>query len=307
MSLFSSQESELLGSPSSLELAQEISEAREANKKLLDFSSQNTNLIIPDTMQESFKQAIELPSLFTQAQNIALPPPTPTEEPDSWTNEQRLIIYEHLRYHEEMTGIMKTIGEHGPIKKLPKLPKRPGSKLQSLVTNKKQKIIFNPQELHNHLKTNLADVKTAINREAFADNIFNEINSEEQVVTTLDKCVRNLKRNDAQSLMIYLQFGHFLSLCKEWHEREQQAGTIKETWAVWLKQKTGYSDVHGRKLRMIAGILYGYPKFFEVGLSFNFIFSKKKQIEEMLKIQEYSNFWKKLPVVQTTDQLAQSQ
>ncbi len=42
---------------------------------------------------------------------------------------------------------------------------------------------------------------------------------------------------------------------------------------------------------MLSKILYNYPQFYRVGLSFNFMYSKKKELEELLCIQEYADFW----------------
>ena len=82
---------------------------------------------------------------------------------------------------------------------------------------------------------------------------------------------------------------------------------IKKPWSKWLKETTGYSDVHARKLRILASILHGYPQFYKVGLPFSFIYNKKEKIKEMLKIPKYRDFWKEDLVVPQTAQLQQSQ
>ena len=67
-------------------------------------------------------------------------------------------------------------------------------------------------------------------------------------------------------------------------------GRIKETWANWLTAKTGYSNVHARKLRAVASILSGYPKFFAISLPFCFIYSKLKEIKNIQELCNYCVF-----------------
>ena len=162
---------------------------------------------------------------------------------------------------------------------------------------------MDPHQLHKYLCENLADIEHLISRET----LFSKTSSEQEIVDRLQKGVRNLKRQDSQTLMIYIQFGNFLNLAKSWVEGEKKEGKINQSWAVWLKEKTGYSDDHARKLRCLASALYGYPQFFYVGLPLNFILKKLKDITAMLQVPEYNAFWKQAVVLVPTLQLQQSQ
>ena len=110
-----------------------------------------------------------------------------------------------------------------------KLLKKPKRKLEQLLNEKSgkkkaRKEITTPQELHQYLKDNFADIDKQITREMFSEMLFsaNGSSDENEIINRLQKGFRNLKRQDAQTLMIYIQFGNFLNLCKSWQEQEKK-------------------------------------------------------------------------------------
>ena len=192
------------------------------------------------------------------------------------------------------------------VQKLPRKPKRKVEDLFKEKEGKKRRVeLTNPKDLHEYLLENIADIDTALSREAFNDNLFVEAADENEIVARLQRGIRNLKRNNAQTLMFYVQFGKYLILCKEWQESKRKEGILKETWPQWLKEKTGYSDVHVRRLRALAKVLAPFPMFYVVGLPVNFIMSKLKQIENMLQIEQFREHWSQQPNIPS--QLRQSQ
>lgn len=204
---------------------------------------------------------------------------------------QRKTILDHVSYHERMISVLKSIEANGkPVELLPRLPKRPGTKLDVLLQAKKKKQVLSPEELHNYLCTQVADTDKRISVETFSEEYFN-CGSEAEMITKLQKGFRNLMRCHAQTLMICIQFGRFLNKAKEWHSKEYEQGILTQNWAEWLKANTGYSDQHARKLREVAKFLGGYEQFWYLGLSFNWIYSKKTQLQAMLKIPKYHEFW----------------
>ncbi|VDI78360.1 Hypothetical predicted protein [Mytilus galloprovincialis] len=187
--------------------------------------------------------------------------------------------------------------------------KKPKQRLSDVYGPKKvNKEEMTPQERHKYLTDNIADVNHTISRETFSSAYLlfgNE--SETNIVEKLNKGIRNLKRQDAQTLLIHISFGHFLNLTKAWLENERKEGRIKQSWSAWLKEKTGYSDDHARKLRALAKVLHGYHQFFNVGLPLNFILRKLKEIDIMLQIPELNAFWMRPVVLPTTNDLRSSQ
>ncbi|KAK3804450.1 hypothetical protein RRG08_042209 [Elysia crispata] len=74
------------------------------------------------------------------------------------------------------------------------------------------------------------------------------------MILQLNRGVRNIRKQEAQTLMFYITFGDFLEKCKRWFEDQKKQQLIEGTWAKWLEQQTGYSDIHARKLRQISAL-----------------------------------------------------
>ncbi|VDI36463.1 Hypothetical predicted protein [Mytilus galloprovincialis] len=229
------------------------------------------------------------------------------ESEQQWTDTQKQFINDYKIYYHNMGLLVNEIDLNGPTGKMPKLPKKPKHRLSD-VYGKVNKKKMTPQELHQYLADNIADVNRTISREIFTDVyllVGNE--SETIIVEKLNKGIRNLKRQDAQTLLIHINFGHYLNLAKAWLENKRKEGRIQQSWATWLKEKTGYSDDHARKLRALAKVLHGYQQFFYVGLPLNFILGKLKEIEIMLQIPDFNAFWRVPVVLPTTNDLQSSQ
>ncbi|CAG2200567.1 unnamed protein product [Mytilus edulis] len=193
------------------------------------------------------------------------------ESEQQWTDTQKQFINDYKIYYHNMGLLVNEIDLNGPT-------------------------------------DNIADVNRTISRETFTDvYLLFDNESETNIVEKLNKGIRNLKRQDAQTLLIHINFGQFLNLAKAWLENERKEGRIQQSWSVWLKEKTGYSDDHARKLRALAKVLHGYQQFFYVGLPLNFILGKLKEIEIMLQIPDYNVFWRGPVVLPTTNALQSSQ
>jgi len=266
--------------------------------------------LVNSTRAKHFYQTCFVSSFSSEAEESDSMTSLPSTSSSSqvWTEEEIEILTENKRYFEEMVTIINKAEREGP-QKLPKQPKRKLQKLfsEKLGKKKARKELSTPQELHDYLKANLADLDAAISRETFSESLFTSTTDETEIVKRLQKGVRNLKRQDAQTLMIYIQFGNFLNLCKTWQEQKKKEGSMTQTWTVWLKEKTGYSDDHARKLRSVASTLFGYPQFFRVSLPFSFISGKLNAIKEMLQVPELNEHWKQPFQLRPTLHLQHSQ
>ena len=279
---------------STQDFIREIDESIIAHDKLLEFSKQD-NLILPENMnpQQQFAQGITIPNpAFEQAVNTPLPPSPSEQQPSAstsstWNSQQIMIIYNHRDFYQRMIMTLDTMQKNGPTGTLPKMPKRPKTGLREIY-GKRAKKVETPAELHQYLIDNFADVSSTITREVF---VLQDTTSYEEMILQLNRGVRNIRRQEAQTLLFYITFGHFLEKCKRWFEDQKKQQLIEGTWAKWLEQQSGYSDIHARKLRQISGPLFGYPMFFKVGLPFRTIYSKKEQIKRMLDIEEYRQYW----------------
>lgn len=246
------------------------------------------------------REVMQIPDLTHTEQQQQLPP---------WSPEQSAIITEHLNYHEQMTLVMKQIKESGPHTPTPSLPKRPKSKLDSLFTQRKKKKTFDPRELHHYLRSKCVDQR-GINKQFIVEDIWNISGKEvsnKQVLETLRRATRQIKRCEAQMLLFYIQFGAFLEHVKAWHEDLYNKNEINESWPEWLKTNADYSDRHARRLRNLSRVLIDYPQFGLVGLPVSYFTTDKlKNITEMLSNSTYAEYWRQ-PLPEVTNEPPQSQ
>lgn len=134
------------------------------------------------------------------------------QQQQQWTSTQKQMINEYRMFYQNMGLLIDEIESNGPTGKMPKLPKKPKQRLRDVYGLKKvNKEEMTPPKLHKYLSDNIADINHAISRETFSSSYLLSGNeSEENIVNKLNKGIRNLKRQDAQTLFIYIHFGNFL-------------------------------------------------------------------------------------------------
>ena len=106
MSVYSSQEAELLGSPSSQVLSQEITESQVTHQKLLDFSQQSTSLILPEDQDHTEMEPTEIP-LPPQTEQEVRNLSQPSTSSGGWGEEQNLTLQENKLFHRNMVSILE--------------------------------------------------------------------------------------------------------------------------------------------------------------------------------------------------------
>ena len=145
------------------------------------------------------------------------------QQQQHWTPLQTKLIEEYRLFYKKMGMLVDDIQLNGPTGKLPKMSKRPKQRLNDIYAQKKvRKEEMDTHQLHKYLCENIADTDHLILRETFSEELFSKASSEQEIVDRLQKGVRNLKRQDSQTLMIYIQFGNFLNLAKSWVEEEKK-------------------------------------------------------------------------------------
>ena len=130
-----------------------------------------------------------------------------------WTNEEKKCLDEIQEYHARMLETIARVRRQGPIKTLPKQPKR---KLLELFKEregtKKMKTKMTSSELNVYLQKHLVDVHLEANRVFFIDleNIHksNDLSDGERL---LKKGYQYIGRQNAESFLFYLQFGKLLN------------------------------------------------------------------------------------------------
>ena len=100
----------------------------------------------------------------------------------------------------------------------------------------------------------------------------------------LKKGYQYIERQNAETLLFYLQFGRLLNTKFPLLQNAKKEGKIQGNWDDWIRDKAGICTSFARKLRDSAFIINPvvYPQFLRLGLSFSEIYSLKKQIQEML-------------------------
>jgi len=276
-SISSFQELELLASPSSQELAQEITESQVANQKLLDFSQQPTNLILPELDSD----IMESPS---------------TDK--GWSMEQSVIIEENLNFYKrcfDVVNLMKTQGPD-PKKKIPKLPAKPQRSLNEVYQpkTKNQKQTRSQQELHDYLISKMIDIKMKIRREVFFFKR-EEIVSWEFAQKKITEGYRQIKRQNATSMFFNIQYGMLLETAFLAFKAEQTEGRRPRSlsWEEALLSLIDISLSYSKKLREIARLLWPYAnRFSRVGISFTELYSMKADLKQMFESsEEIKNYW----------------
>ena len=85
-----------------------------------------------------------------------------------WTDEQLKSLDENQEYHAKMLETIAIVRKQGPIKKVPKQPKRKLSDLfKEIEGTKKPKTQMTSSELNEYLKKHLVDIQLVSNRSFF--------------------------------------------------------------------------------------------------------------------------------------------
>ena len=249
-----------LESVSTLELQKEIDECLDSHSNLLDYSKQPGTLILP-----------------------AEQPPVQMEQPQpvySWSDDARAAINDHQAYHTNMVTFLNQMSVTGPPEKFPTQPK---SKLKDLIMKKKTKTRKRtPEELHAYLQRNIVNVNKKFNKDVFNFSV-EEIKTPAEAMVKLREGYKHIQRQNAQTLLFFIQYGKLLNATFQQHEQARIRGETSVTWGKWLSENIGIHPSYSRKLREIATLLEHYPLFLTVGLFFNEIYGLKKEIKELLE------------------------
>lgn len=201
-----------------------------------------------------------------------------------WSEGEEEAIEKHLCYHREMVTYLEEYKIYGPQREQ---PQKPSVKLPDF---KRKRQVLTGKDLHEYLQTFLG-THTEENLHFPNENI-NDLN---EIQKCLSECVKFEKYLNSRALHFHLECGSMLNKAFElfriekWHDTRISS---KTTWAKWLK-KAGMSEQNAGKKRAIARILGDFPRFKQLGISFNEIYRRKENIQNMLFLnEEYKTFWK---------------
>ena len=208
----------------------------------------------------------------------------------SWSNDELKMLEEIQVYHARMVVAIADAKGKGPVE----LPIKPKRKLEDLFEekqgkNKKIKKEMTCSELHNYLQTQLFDVPLGVNSNFF---IFSNQTFEE-MKEKLVKGYHFVKKQCAQSVPFYLQYGKLLNEMFCLFQAEKKNGKVKDKWDEWLRSNIGIGASFARKIKDVAFIIdsHNFPQFLRLGLSFSEVYGLRKQIQKMLNKPEFAKKW----------------
>lgn len=200
--------------------------------------------------------------------------------------------YNHLEeitiYHKKMVEVLETVKDMG-IEELQKtfsdgdlvLPRKPKYDLPGIIKtfhNKEEKVI-NIHKLHSKL-LNMLQVTIDIPTFILPKN-------DDDILEFLTLHNQTILKSQAKLFHIQCAYGFYLD---EYYKIFKTKNPKK--WKTYIKAKFNITDGYARKLRSIGVLVNKYPKLSQLAISFKSFIYLKKQIEEMLKNEEYATFWK---------------
>lgn len=228
-----------------------------------------------------------------------------TSQKYTWTYEQRAVISEHREFYTEMVNFLNKVETEGPPETFPQKPK---TNLKQIIKGKKTTGAgkLTHEELNNYLVQNFVDVKKIIDRDIF---LFKpEDVAEDQAAKILKDGFKILKRQNAQTLFFYIQYGMLLNVFYKNFFKQRIQGRITITWSKWLLENIGIQPSYARRLRDCAKSLGGYFQLYRVGLSFTEIYRRKKELLALFTSSpDMTKFWIEDPGIFPTEEMESSQ
>jgi hypothetical protein len=210
-----------------------------------------------------------------------------------WDEKQRQLIDDHKAYHYEMMFFVEDLEKNGPTGNYEQ-PKKPKGDLQALLGDRRKRPnLLSGQDLHKYLVQNTAKKDPSVScPRVFEVGLFPNL---ESILKNLQAGYKMLKHANSISLSASLDYGDWLIVAFALYNNEKQDGKVLGTWKEWLEENVGIQDSYARKLREIAKLLDKYPRFRTLGLSFSEVYSRRKQIENMLKLdRSVAQYWQQV-------------
>ena len=211
---------------------------------------------------------------------------TPTNQLQyQWNDRDIKLLNDHHKYHGEMQQAIQQIARYGPHNVV--IPKKPRGSINSLVEEPKSPNVLSGIELHEYLVSRLLrDVKI------FCPELRQIFPDLESITPYLCAGYAELGVTNSASLTCHLKLGLYLRQGYELFKQRKYAIHTIETWAQWLEKNVQISDTFGRQLREISSKFGDYKKFYSLGLSFNEVYKRRHEIENMLLLnREIQTFW----------------
>lgn len=204
-------------------------------------------------------------------------------------------VHKLKTYHEQSINVIRVIEdsdlsdvreklEFGDIS----IPKRPKFSLKKLIElSTKSTSCDVSKKLHKRLCGLLVENLDLKN----SDNLLGQLPDKKDtqaVFTFLTKFKDIFKKQQAKLFYLNAVCGLYLELYfRDFKKRESD-----ESWGTHIKSNFSISESYARNLRSVGKLVNNYPKLQKLSLTFKEFMKLKKNLLEMLEVDEYANFWK---------------
>ena len=203
-----------------------------------------------------------------------------------WTEDQLKVLQEHREYTYNMCVAIESIARNGPVGVV--LPKKPKKRLESLLEIMDEKNILSGRELHEYLCKHLVQDSNPCCPNL--NQIFPDL---ESIEPYLREGFKGLACNSSSSLTCHLDYGLYLRQAYALFQKKTYSPHTKETWKDYLQKNVGISATYAKQMRDVSELFSAYKKFNKLGLSFNEIHKKRKEIANMFHLNpDLDLFWR---------------
>ena len=220
--------------------------------------------------------------VVTQAGNVQAYP---------WNDQQLQILHSHKDYHRQMLRAIRDLERNGPQGQV--LPQMPQTNLSSLLPSLRTEPteLLTGRKLHEYLVQHLRTYD--VNQ---LPQINHNFESLERIVDVIKHGYELVKKQNSTSLAISIDFGQWLALTFELYKKDRRAGRVTIAWKTWLREHIGINESYARKLRQVTEILFEFPRFRQLGMSFLEVYRRRNDIKTMLITKpDIAQYWKIVP------------
>ena len=204
-----------------------------------------------------------------------------------WTAKEIKLIQDYRTYFNNSLVQLDRLASNGPLGVV--FPKKPKKSIDTLLPIEVEKTVLTPEELHQYLVEHLVLDQNVVC--LAVDQLYPDLQS---IQPHLKTGFLLLSANSSTSLQCHLQFGLYLRQAFELFQQRKSSTHIKQSWADYLETNiTGLSPSYAKQIRDLSEAFQNYPKMQRLGISFNDLYKRRKEILSMFLLNpQIDRFWR---------------
>jgi hypothetical protein len=210
--------------------------------------------------------------------------PEPQMPWSNWMEEQKEILNQHFKYHQDMVLYLNQLWANGPSRD--SVPKKPASEITQLletgVRQKKKKNVDSISEMTNE-EFNcylLEKCKQFENMNSSKTTCKLPTNLSE-IPAYLNQALIELQPMEATAFRGHLELGKRLNFAKGKFDAEKRKKRQKITFGMWIQENTQIKEACARRHREIASLTEKYPKLEKLIISYTEFLKIKNKIKKV--------------------------